>query len=79
MTIEHILNRIDRIAHIIALDAKQKSTIEYAKSIQALTELARKGIDSDGHNNAHIDQETGERGPWARDTVLSTRSVVEKG
>ena len=79
MTIEHILNRIDRIAHIIALDAKQESTKQNARSIQALTELARKGIDPDGHSDTHIEQETGERGPRARDALLSTRSVVEKG
>ena len=79
MTIEHILNRIDRIAHIIALDAKQESTKQNARSIQALTELARKGIDPDGYSDAHIEQETGERGPRARDALLSTRSVVEKG
>lgn len=58
MTLEHILNRIDRIAHIIALDAKQESTKQNARAIQALTELARTGADDD-----RAGQDTEDHGP----------------
>lgn len=51
MTIEHIINRIERLANIIELDAKQESTRQYAKSIRSLTELARKGIEADGRGS----------------------------
>lgn len=47
MTVEHIINRIERLANIIELDAKQESTKQYAQSIRSLTQLARKGIEAD--------------------------------
>jgi hypothetical protein len=48
MTLEYTILRIARLADIIEMDAKQESTKQYAKSIKALTELARKRIEKDG-------------------------------
>lgn len=58
MTLEHILKRIDRIADILILDAKQESTKQYARSIQSLTKLARTGADDD-----RAGQDTEDHGP----------------
>jgi len=64
MTIEHIINRIERLASIIEMDAKQESTKQYAKSIRTLTDLARKGIETGGgvvENPSNADDAGGQK------------------
>lgn len=51
MALDHILARIDRVADIIALDAKSPWNKERAREIQKLVHLARQEKSNDGGNS----------------------------
>lgn len=51
MALGHILTRIERVATIIAMDAKNPLNRERALEIQKLVQLARQEKSSDGGNS----------------------------